>query len=395
MLDLSFGEAVPGISGTLAFDQLDLRSFLAAFTPFTPGSDSAPGAVDVAFAEKYNLDIRLSAAKATAGDFSFSDVAATAQVKGDLTAFDISDATIFGGTVQAGLRYDRKGERRQTSRCGCWPATSIAAAAAALAKSMRVVPAGKATASLMLRGPGRDWDSFLETAEGSFSASLGQGSAQRLRSRRIPRPFQAGRLLPAARGFERDGADRPCRSPRDARRRRGPHREGRGQDRRARDRAVRRHSLCRRRAGAVGRGRPPRAASGDATTAEASFFVGGSWSAPFVSPIFNGTSFDRPRWARTTILGRSTPTMPRSAAVARVGRVFNFLSALFKLAVVSLITGALSAMTCRPRSWRSRADAGSCSRFRARMQWAIPNIVRIDGHPAAGPVYLLRLRAAC
>ena len=46
----------------------------------------------------------------------------------------------------------------------------------------------------------------------------------------------------------------------------------------------------------------PSAGSTDATTAEASFFVGGSWSAPFVSPIFNGTSFDRPRSARTTEL---------------------------------------------------------------------------------------------
>ena len=44
--------------------------------------------------------------------------------------------------------------------------------------------------------------------------------------------------------------------------------------------------------GAVAR---PDTASGDATTAEASFFVGGSWSAPFVSPIFNGTSFDHPQ----------------------------------------------------------------------------------------------------
>jgi AsmA protein len=39
----------------------------------------------------------------------------------------------------------------------------------------------------------------------------------------------------------------------------------------------------------------PSAGGSDATTAEASFFVGGSWSAPFVSPIFNGTSFDRPQ----------------------------------------------------------------------------------------------------
>ena len=151
MLELSLGEAVPGITGTLAFDQLDLRSFLSAFTPFTPGSGSAPSAIDVAFAEKYNLDLRLSAANATAGDLAFTDVAATAQVKGDLTAFDISDATIFGGTVQAGIRYDRKGEAA-ISRCRLLASDIDTAAAAALAKSMRVAPAGKATVSLMLKG---------------------------------------------------------------------------------------------------------------------------------------------------------------------------------------------------------------------------------------------------
>ena len=248
---------VPGISGTLAFDQLDLRSFLAAFTPFTPGSGSVPGAIDVAFAEKYNLDIRLSAAKATAGDFSFANVAATAQVKGDLTAFDISDATIFGGTVQAGLRYDRKGDGGNLEM-RLLASDIDTAAAAPLARSMRVVPTGKATASLMLRGPGRDWDSFLETAEGSFSASLGSGQHQRFRPRGVPRSFQGRGLLPAARGFERVGTDRPCRSPCDARRRRGAHREGGSQDRRAGAPTLRRHSLCRRRACPVRRGRPPR-----------------------------------------------------------------------------------------------------------------------------------------
>ena len=257
MLELSLGEAVPGISGTLAFDQLDLRSFLAAFTPFTPGSDSAPGAVDVAFAEKYNLDIRLSAAKATAGDLSFSNVAATAQVKGDLTAFDISDATIFGGTVQAGLRYDRKGDGGNLEM-RLLASDIDTAAAAALAKSMRVVPAGKATVSLMLRGPGRDWDSFLETAEGSFSASLGQGSVNGFDLAGVPRPFQAGRLLPAARRF------RAGRLPIDRAEIRATLAEGAARIEKAEARigergagAVRRRSLCRRRAGAVRRGRPP------------------------------------------------------------------------------------------------------------------------------------------
>ena len=294
VLDLSLGEAVPGISGTLAFDQLDLRSFLAAFTPFTPGSDSAPGAVDVAFAEKYNLDIRLSAAKATAGDFAFSNVAATAQVKRDLTAFDISDATIFGGTVQAGLRYDRKGDGGNLE-VRLLASDIDSAAAAAFAKSMRVVPAGKATASLMLRGPGRDWNRFLETAEGSFSASLGQGSLNGFDLTAFLDRFKKGGFFPlrdvSSGSVAIDRAEiRATLAEGAARIEKAEAKIG--------ERIVALSGVIPyvggglALSGAVAR---PDAGSGDATTAEASFFVGGSWSAPFVSPIFNGTAFDRPQ----------------------------------------------------------------------------------------------------
>ena len=195
VLELSLGDAVPGITGTLAFDQLDLRSFLSAFTPFTPGTDSAPGAVDVAFAEKYNLDLRLSAAKATAGDFSFTNVAATAQVKGDLTAFDISDATIFGGTVQAGLRYDRKGDGGNLE-VRLLASDIDTAAAAALAKSTRVAAGRQGHGLADAQGPGRDWDSFLETADGSFSASLGQGSINGFDLAGFLKRFKQGGFFP-------------------------------------------------------------------------------------------------------------------------------------------------------------------------------------------------------
>ena len=294
VLNLSIGEAVPGISGTLAFDQLDLRSFLAAFTPFTPGSGSVPGAIDVAFAEKYNLDIRLSAAKATAGDFSFANVAATAQVKGDLTAFDISDATIFGGTVQAGLRYDRKGDGGNLEM-RLLASDIDTAAAAPLARSMRVVPTGKATASLMLRGPGRDWDSFLETAEGSFSASLGQGSISGFDLAAFLGRFKGGGFFPLR---EVSSGSVPI----DHAEVRATLGEGAARIEKAEakigERVLQLSGVIPyvggglALSGAVAR---PEAGSSNATTEEASFFVGGSWSAPFVSPIFNGTSFDRPR----------------------------------------------------------------------------------------------------
>ncbi|RWD40279.1 AsmA family protein, partial [Mesorhizobium sp.] len=80
-LDFSFGEARPVIAGTLAFETLDLRSFLSAFTPLAPTDGAGPGEIDISVADRIDLDLRLSAAQATAGAIQLADVAAAAQVK--------------------------------------------------------------------------------------------------------------------------------------------------------------------------------------------------------------------------------------------------------------------------------------------------------------------------
>ncbi|TIO63630.1 MAG: AsmA family protein, partial [Mesorhizobium sp.] len=40
----------------------------------------------------------------------------------------------------------------------------------------RLVPAGTGTVSVILKGPGKAWDSIFENADGSFSATFGPGS---------------------------------------------------------------------------------------------------------------------------------------------------------------------------------------------------------------------------
>lgn len=105
VLDVSMAGIVPSIAGTLAFETLDLRSFLSALTPLSPDG----GEFDTAFVDELALDLRLSAAKATAGTLGLIDVAATAQVKEGVAQLDISDAMAFGGSLQAGLRLDHNG----------------------------------------------------------------------------------------------------------------------------------------------------------------------------------------------------------------------------------------------------------------------------------------------
>ncbi|WP_054310178.1 AsmA family protein [Mesorhizobium sp. 1M-11] len=173
-LDLSFSEGLPVISGTLAFDTVNLAAFLAAFTTnaATPGDLDA---IDTSFADRFNLDLRLSAAHATAGPIQLADVAATAQVKTGLAVFDISDAAAFGGNIQAGVRFDLRPEGTQVEMKLL--ASDVNGAEFASAAGMtRLMPTGTGTVSLILKGPGKSWNSILQNADGSASATFGPGN---------------------------------------------------------------------------------------------------------------------------------------------------------------------------------------------------------------------------
>ena len=174
-LDLLLKGKLPMVSGTLAFDTLDLRAFLSAFTPLDASADSGPGVIDADFASRLNLDLRLSAAQATAGAFSLSDVAATARVSEGLAAFDISDASAFGGSVQTGLRFNRKPEGTEVEMRLL--ATDVDGGALGSAIGMtRLVPGARGTISVILKGGGESWGELLGHANGSFSANFGPGS---------------------------------------------------------------------------------------------------------------------------------------------------------------------------------------------------------------------------
>jgi len=174
-LELSIGEGMPAVSGTLAFETLDLRSFLAAFTPLASRNGQPDQAAGGNITERMNLDLRLSAAHASAGQIQLADVAATAQVKNGLAVFDISDATAFGGHVQSSLRLDRKPEGTQVEMRLL--ASDVNGAQFGAAAGMtRLVPTGTGTVSVILKGPGRAWDSILESADGSIAATFGPGN---------------------------------------------------------------------------------------------------------------------------------------------------------------------------------------------------------------------------
>lgn len=172
VVELLFNQAQPVVSGTLAFQQINLNSLLSVLAPV--GASGAPpsGAVDTAFTERLNLDLRMSAMQAQAGSISLADVAATAQVRNGFAVFDISDARAFDGSLQFGLRLDRTagGSSLETSI----RAVDIDGAAFGQAVGLsHIVPAGRGGFSLMLKGPVNRWETITDHLDGSLSASFG------------------------------------------------------------------------------------------------------------------------------------------------------------------------------------------------------------------------------
>lgn len=176
VIELALAERLPALSGTLAFETLDLRSFLSAF-----GAADGPAGLSggVELANRIDLDLRLSAERATSGSIALEDVAATARVKREHAAFDVSDASAFGGNVQASIHIDRKteGDVIEIRFVGDQVDGGIVSA---FAPVLKILPTAKGNISAMIKAPAGSWAEVLAKGEGTFSAHFGEGVIQKL-----------------------------------------------------------------------------------------------------------------------------------------------------------------------------------------------------------------------
>lgn len=178
VLEFALAEPIPALSGTLAFETLDLNSLLAAIG-IAEGPQSLAGGVGTIPSHGLDLDLRLSSESATSGSFSLTDMAATARIKGGLATIDISDAAAFGGNVQAGVRINRKpeGEVVEVRFLGEEIDGGIVAAVAPL---VRILPSAKGNVSVMFKAPAGTWTEMLASGEGTIAANFGGGVIQKL-----------------------------------------------------------------------------------------------------------------------------------------------------------------------------------------------------------------------
>lgn len=281
-LSLMLDGAVPKLGGTLAFDSLDIDAALAALAPFTtPVGDGEQARV-------FALDLRASATRARSGSVELTDVAASAQVTDALAAFDISDATAFGGTVQAGLRFDRDADS-ETIELRLLAADVDGTALGNAFGLTRMMPAARGTVSVILKGPGMTVAQMLGSAGGSVTASFGPGTLSGIDLDAFMTRQERGGFFPLADVAQGTLATRSLDI-------KATITDGIANVERLEARLDQRRVSLTGIVPYVGRGLAlsgrVEAADAEAAKPQAEFFVGGSWDAPFITPVPVRPTFD-------------------------------------------------------------------------------------------------------
>lgn len=173
-LDLSLAGDRPSVSGTLAFQTVDLNETMAVLAPDQRQHDDIASIDELAGVD---VDLRVSAHRARLDTVELTDVAASANVADGLSVFDVSDATAFGGAVQVGLRIDRKENKSEFRLSG---SDIDGAALAAATVGGKAIPAAPLTFTISLKGVGTRLDTLADHANGSINATFGKGELSAL-----------------------------------------------------------------------------------------------------------------------------------------------------------------------------------------------------------------------
>ncbi len=162
----------PRVSGTLAFDRLNITRLLSAFSLDLPsGGEEDPAAErPPRLLQWLDFDLTLSAARADLPPFELGDVAASIMATGKAAQFDIADAAFEGGDltasfIGAGSGFARGGDLTLSIRDADF---------AAVADHLQItgpVARGKGSVDLILNTAQPAWETGLSDMSGTFKFS--------------------------------------------------------------------------------------------------------------------------------------------------------------------------------------------------------------------------------
>lgn len=175
VLDVSLDdEAPPLVAGTLAFNTLDIMSFLQAFTPLPVNGKDIASIIDTRFLHEIGLDLRLSAQSASLGPVALSNLAAAARVEQGRANFDIGDATAYGGSLLGRIALSEKGIEGGVKMQMSAREMDIGSLFDAMGLT-GPLPRGVGSLDLEVTSPYPTWATALSDLTGKLDLSLGKG----------------------------------------------------------------------------------------------------------------------------------------------------------------------------------------------------------------------------
>lgn len=176
VLDLAFDKSAPPlVAGTLAFNTLDVTSFLRAFTPLPHSGSEIASTIDTRFLRELRLDLRLSAQSARLGPITMSNMAAAARVDGGRATFDLGDATAYGGNLLGRVLVSEAGSGGGAKFQLSVRDMEFGALFDALGVS-GPLPRGKGTLDIELDTPYPIWATAPDDFAGQFALTVGAGT---------------------------------------------------------------------------------------------------------------------------------------------------------------------------------------------------------------------------
>jgi AsmA protein len=165
-------EGVPQVGGTLAFDHIDLRAFLSAFSP---GAEQNAASIDTAFLHQFGMDLRLSAKTADFTPFSLQELAAGVRVENGRASFDVGDSGFMDGRMTGRIALNEQGFRGGGRFQMSLSNVDIGAIVNTLALP-GPLPSGRGSADFELSTDRPLWATTASDMSGQFRLNMGPGT---------------------------------------------------------------------------------------------------------------------------------------------------------------------------------------------------------------------------
>lgn len=167
-------QGLPQIGGTLAFDHIDLRALLSIFAPLS-GSKETATPLDTAFVHQFGMDLRLSAKTAEFAPFSLQGLAAGMRIENGRASFDVGDSTLLDGRMTGRIALNEQGFRGGAQVQMSLDNVDIGTVVSTLALP-GPLPSGHGSADFELSTDRPLWATTLSDMSGEFRLRMGPGT---------------------------------------------------------------------------------------------------------------------------------------------------------------------------------------------------------------------------